>query len=345
MSTLIIYKYSELALVGMNRIIVTGGTGFIGKHLVRRLISQKPSSIVIIANKYNTNFNNFPDRKNLDDVALSFYTADIRDKEAMSEIFQKEKADICIHLAAKISVAESMKNPDETLDINANGTRNVLEACYDSCVNNFIFASSAAVYGDVTDLPIQESNSLSPLSSYGTSKMIAEEFISSYKILNKIKRAISLRIFNVYGNGQGSEGDVITQFASRLLSGMEPEVYGDGIQTRDFISVDDVVDAFILSIRLMEQSENSSIDYFTSHLVFNIGTGVATSIYELAKKMIKTFGTDVQPNIKDGNANRGILNSYADIRKAKNILHFNPKKGIDDGLREIIEPMLIRKQF
>jgi nucleoside-diphosphate-sugar epimerase len=328
----------------LSRIIVTGGTGFIGTNLVMRLMSHKPSSIVIISNRLDTNHKHLSDRNDLSNVALSFYTADIRDREAISDIFQKERADICIHLAAKISVADSIKYPDETLDINANGTRNVLDACHESNVKNFIFASSAAVYGDVTELPILENRTLSPLSPYGASKMMAEQHISAYQNLNKIKRAISLRIFNVYGNGQGSEGDVITQFASKLLQGMAPEVYGGGIQTRDFISVDDVVEAFISSIRLMEENINTSLDNFTSSLVFNIGTGIPTSINELAIKMIKIFGFDVKPDYKEGNNKGGILHSYADISKAREILHFNPKKGIDEGLKELVEPMLIRKQ-
>lgn len=329
----------------MDRCIITGGNGFIGRHLVKKLLSEGLSSIAIIANTPNIHYNQFIDEKIKENYPLTFHTADIRDKKSVSDIFLNEKPDVCIHLAAKISVADSIKNSDETMNTNVNGTLNVLEACNNSNVNNFIFASSAAVYGDVSILPISEDAILRPLSPYGASKMVAEQHITSYKNLNKIKRAISLRIFNVYGKGQGSEGDVITQFASRLLSGMAPEVYGAGIQTRDFISVDDVVDAFILSIRLMEEDENSQLDYFTSPLVFNIGTGIPTTINELATKMIKTFGLDLQPDYKYGNDKRGILRSYADINKAKKILHFNPMKGIDEGLREIIEPMLFRKKM
>jgi len=327
----------------MQRVIVTGGTGFIGRHLVKKLSTYKPSSIVLISDK-SIDFDNLLGAKSLETVPLRAYTADIRDRKNILQIFEKEKADICIHLAAKISVADSIKNPDATLDINSTGTLNVLEACYNSHVNNFVFASSAAVYGDVTDLPIQEGHSLSPLSPYGTSKMLAEQHISSYKNQNKIKRTLSLRFFNVYGIGQGSEGDVITQFASRLLSGKAPEIYGNGIQTRDFISVDDVVEAFISSIRLMEEDRSVDIGNFSSPLVFNIGTGIPTSIYELATKMIKLFGLDIQPDYKESIEKGGILHSYADISKAKKILRFNPKKGIEEGLKEMLEPMLIRKQ-
>jgi len=324
----------------LKRVIITGGTGFIGKHLIKKLISEGVYSIATIANTANTNTNYYAEGA----LPITSYTADIRDVKAISEIFAHENAEICVHLAAKISVAESIKNPNETLDINAKGTLNVLEACQANNVENFVFASSAAVYGDVTELPIRENHTLSPLSPYGTSKKLAEQHISAYKNLNKIKRTISLRIFNVYGKGQGSEGDVISQFASRLLTGMAPEIYDSGMQTRDFISVDDVVDAFISSIKFMEEGKNKTSDNFTSPLIFNIGTGIPTSINELATKMIKIFGLDVQPDYKSGNDNGAILHSYADISKAREILHFNPKKGIDDGLKELVEPMLIRKQ-
>ena len=134
----------------------------------------------------------------------------------------------------KISVADSIKNPDETMEVNVKGTLNVLEACHTSQVNNFIFASSAAVYGDVTELPISENHALRPLSPYGTSKMLAEKHVSTYGRLKKIQNTISLRIFNVYGPGQTSESDVIIKFAKRLSKGLPPIILGNGNFTKDF---------------------------------------------------------------------------------------------------------------
>jgi UDP-glucose 4-epimerase len=319
----------------LNRLIVTGGNGFIGRHLVKKLLESKQCSLALIAKRSNV------DREMQDSLPLKFYAADIREREVISTIFRDEAADTCIHLAAKISVADSIMRPDETMEINANGTLNVLEACHKSGVNNFIFASSAAVYGDVKELPISENHTVRPLSPYGSSKMRAEQYVSSYQKQKKIKNTISLRIFNVYGSGQSSEADVITRFAKRLSIGEPPIIYGDGMQTRDFISVDDVVDAIILSIKSVEDVENKLM---MSQSVFNVGTGTPTSITQLAQKMIEIFGLDLQPIYEEGRQDdRVILHSYADMTKAKKALHFVPKKAIDAGLREIIGPMLKKK--
>jgi UDP-glucose 4-epimerase len=307
---------------------------------VKKLASCKPISLLLISNTSNINDKFFANKKFLKE-RVSFYAADIRDRDAILRIFRDEEADACIHLAAKISVADSIKKPEETMDINVKGTLNVLEACHKSGVNNFVFASSAAVYGDVKELPISENQTLRPLSPYGSSKMLAEQFVSSYRKQNKIKNAISLRIFNVYGEGQASEADVITKFAKKLTSGQRPVIHGNGMQTRDFISVDDVVDAILLSMRSMNNVENKVL---TSSPVFNVGTGIPTSISQLAQKMIALFGHDLQPIYEDGEEGEsGILHSYADMTKANDTLHFAPKKTIDAGLKEMIEAMLIRK--
>ena len=127
-----------------------------------------------------------------------------------------------------------MKNPKDSMDINVNGTINLLDACYKNQVNNFIFASSAAVYGNVKELPIRENSTLAPISSYGISKMLAEEQVLSYQKGKKINNPVILRIFNVYGEGQTAEADVITQFVQRLSKGLPPIIYDNGTRTERF---------------------------------------------------------------------------------------------------------------
>lgn len=322
----------------MERLVITGGTGFIGRRLVKKLLTNEKCSVALI-----TNTPNLWDREQHEIRPLTLYAADIRDRESISKIFRDEQADTCIHLAAKISVADSIKNPEETMDINVKGTLNVLDACYNSGVNNFLFASSAAVYGDVTELPISESCILRPLSPYGTSKMLAEQHVLSYRQQKKIKDTISLRFFNVYGLGQTSESDVVTRFATRLSKGLPPIIHGDGKNTRDFISVDDVAEAIILSIRAMDEHKNRYKSNLRQVPVFNIGTGRATSIKELAEKMIAISGIKLDPIYEKGYQDRVILHSYANMAKAENILGFVAKKDFETGLREILETVHVSR--
>lgn len=326
-------------LQALDRITITGGNGFIGKHLVKKILSGNIESIDVISNSPNIS----PEIL-LNDDRLTYHIADIRDTNKVSKIIKDTNPDTCVHLAAKISVLESIKNPQETIEINVKGTQNVLEACYCNQVSNFIFASSAAVYGHAKELPISEDHSLYPLSPYGTSKMLAEQHVRSYENLNKIRKTVSFRIFNVYGSGQANETDVISRFATRLSRGLAPIIYGNGDHTRDFVSVEDVVDCILLSTKLIEKSGMNDKNDLKSPLVFNVGTGKPTSISYLAQKMLELFELDLKPIYEKGEVdNRVILHSYADISRVKEILHFHPRKSIEAGLRDIIDRLSASK--
>lgn len=314
--------------------MITGGNGFIGSCLVKKLLSESNDSIILVSNTQNANDELLKKRQLQESLPLTFHMVDITERKEVLELFNEVRPDICVHLAAKISVADSIKNPEETMEINVDGTSNVLEACYKSEVKNFLFASSAAVYGDVKELPIEENSNLNPLSPYGESKMLAEKNVLTYQKAKKIQNTIMLRIFNVYGKGQQSETDVISKFAGRLSKRLPPIIYGDGSQTRDFISVDDVADAFLLSIRsLQKQLYNEDLQSFP---VFNIGNGIPISIGQIARKMIAIADLELEPIYEVTEDKKEILHSYADMTKSKKILHFVPKKELDLGLREII---------
>lgn len=298
-------------------ILVTGGAGFIGHYLVKRLLDDY--RVVIIDNLSSGKSSNIPNHHN-----FIFYKEDVRNKETISDIIKREKIDTCIHLAAKTSVIDSINDPDETHSINTKGTLSVLEACSNNNVKNFVFASSAAVYGEPRVVPVFETHQLKPLSPYGESKAAGESLLSSYRTGGKIKNAVSLRFFNVYGAGQNpAYAGVITKFAERLTKGLAPIIYGNGKQTRDFVSVNDVVDAIILAA----ESEASG--------VFNIASGKPVSINELANTMIRIAGLNLKPVYQKANEGE-IIHSQAEISKSANVLGFKAKEDLEKGLHQIL---------
>lgn len=333
----------------MQKILVTGGAGFIGHHLVNGLSSVN-CKIVIIDNLSNANH----DFLNLIKSAIrsktntstssryiilysgnnpvSFYAEDIRNKEALVDIFRKEAIDTCIHLAAKISVPESITNPGDTIDVNIKGTFNVLEACSIAGVKNFIFASSSAVYGDPKVLPISEEQPLDPLSPYGASKISGEALVSSFRNTGKIQNAMSIRIFNVFGEGQSAQyAGVITKFAERLSAGLAPVIYGDGNNTRDFIFIKDVVRAIVLSATTTNITNQEKSGIHT----LNLGTGTALRIRDLANMMIKSFNLNLDPVFAETRYG-DITNSLADTKKLSNALGFVPSHKIEPSLKQML---------
>jgi UDP-glucose 4-epimerase len=198
-------------------------------------------------------------------------------------------------------------------------------------VSNFVFASSAAVYGDCKTLPIREDYQLKPLSPYGASKVEAERIVLSYDN-SKIENAISLRFFNVYGKGQTPEyAGVITKFAERIKRNLPPIIYGDGAQSRDFVAVDDVVKAIILALTVPPQKMEQTI----SGRVYNVGTGVSCTIKDLALTMTRALKRDLQPIFleqKEGD----IKHSCAETTKSKEDLGFIAKVNLYSGLKQIM---------
>jgi nucleoside-diphosphate-sugar epimerase len=179
---------------------------------------------------------------------------------------------------------------------------------------------------------------LKPISPYGISKLLAEEHVSSYTNSKKIRNSISLRIFNVYGESQFGNESVITKFAKRLSMGLAPIIHGTGMQKRDFVSIYDVVNAMLLSIKYMEDRKEGLVS--ASPTIFNIGTGTATTIKDLCEQMIRLSGYDLQPTYKEGNDEADINASCADITKAKNFLSFFPNTNLSLDLERIVSSIV-----
>lgn len=300
------------------RVLVTGGCGFIGQHLASRL-SKSPivDRLVVIDNLSNGTKKNPFDKES----GIVFYEKDVRDR-SIPDIVRKEEIDTCVHLAAKVVYSASKADAVEVFDVNVLGTLAVLEACAKNHVKNLVFASSAAVYGEPQVLPTPETHHLNPLTVYGTSKVAAENLIRSFTVSEKIANSVILRLFNVYGRGQNpAYAGVLTKFAERLSEGLPPIIFGDGCQSRDFVSIADVVDALILAIGSQDAAG-----------IFNIGTGKATTLNQLAASMMDAYGIK-SPSVHTERRIGDVLHSCADTTNASKYLKFTAKEKLEVALK------------
>ena len=252
---------------------------------------------------------------------------DVRDTGLVKKVIAD--VDAVFHEAALVDVPLSIQNPLLFNDVNLVGTLNLLKASLDSNVKRFVFASSAAVYGDSKPAKKKENTLCKPISPYAVSKLAAENYVKVFNELYGLE-TVSLRYFNVYGPRQvagSSYNGVITAFISRLLNGQPPIIYGDGKQTRDFVHVDDVVSANMLALK----NKNAVGE------VFVIASGIAISVYELAKRLQKITNTErLKPIFAEPRAG-DIKHCSADISKAEKLLGFRPKIRLEDGLSSLVK--------
>ena len=298
-------------------VLVTGGAGFIGSHIVDRLIKEGFTTIVVdnLSTGKEENLNPF----------AKFYRIDIQ-SSSLSDIFNKEKPDIVFHLAAQIDVRRSVEDPLWDARINILGSLNLIELCKNHRVKKVIFASTGgAIYGEAEVIPTPETYPEAPLSPYGIAKLCVERYLwYYYKIFNL--PFISLRLANVYGPRQNSKGEagVIAIFCDKMLAGGQPVINGDGSQTRDFVFVEDVVEAAMLAMNSEEIG------------IFNIGTAIETDIITIFEKLKKLTGSHckrLHGPAKEGEQRRSCL----DYTKAKEKLGWNPRMNIDQGLEKTVE--------
>ena len=300
------------------KVLVTGGAGFIGKYLVKSLL-EKGNSVTIFDNFSNSTKNsiNF-----LENVGAKVIEGDITKLDDIVNAIKDHE--IVIHLAAKISVSESISNPLQTYRVNVEGTKNILTACEKNNVKKLIAASSAAVYGEGDpNVKLTEEAELKPISPYGQSKVKMESVIKEFESKHDIN-CIMLRFFNIYGVGQTSEyAGVRTKFLERIEHGKSLEIFGDGLQTRDFVAIDDII-----------SSINDGILNGKSG-TYNIGNGKSTTIKDLAELMISISGKRLEITHIDS-LKGDIRNSHADISLAKKEIKYSPKFDLDK-IRELLE--------
>ena len=297
------------------RVLVTGGAGFIGSHLVDRLVEEE-ADVIVVDNLKDGDIRNLAESMD----KIEFYKIDIRDFESLKKVMVD--VEIVFHLAANANVPYSVENPKYDFETNALGTFNVLKICLDSDVDKVIYASSAAVYGEPIYVPIDENHPLNPISPYGASKLAGERLGFAYYTTYGLK-FVSLRIFNTYGERQRRY--VMFDFLKKLAENPKRlEVLGTGEQIRDFCYVKDCVEAFILAAQ-----KNVAVGE-----VFNIAGGNPISIRELAYLMVKILGLDGQTKIVFTRKSwKGdIMKLYADVSKIKCKLGFKPKVSLEEGI-------------
>ena len=303
------------------KVLVTGGAGFIGSHLVRQLLDAK-HDVTVLDNVSTGTWQHLPQGKD----TCTCWEMDIRDKAAREKI-EQAKFDIIVHLAAQTMVDVSIKDPEFDASENVMGTVNILEAARHSGVQRIIFASTAASYGDVTEdkLPIREEETLAPMSFYGLTKVVAEKYLKLYHDLYGLDY-VALRFANVYGERQGDtgEGGVISIFAKRIAKNQGITVFGDGKQTRDFIYAGDIAAGII-----------GAMTTDKANTVYNLSNQTETSLLELIDLMAKAVGKAVEPQFtapREGDINRSMLCNEAAVQN----LNWQPQMDLGEGLARTI---------
>lgn len=294
------------------KLLVTGGAGFIGSHLLQ-LLAQHPDIETVVYDNLSSGRREFvPD-------GVRLVQGDVRSAE-MAQLFAAEGFDSVIHLAAQTMVPYSLEHPGEDCDVNLRGLINVLECCRRFGVKHVVFSSSAAVYGDNLNIPLRETEPPLPTSCYGLTKFASEHYLRLYHDLYGVNAAV-LRFANVYGErqGAGGEGGVVSIFCRLLAQGKGVTVFGDGKQTRDFVYAGDIAAALLRSVQL------------DGYHIINISTRQETSLNQLLAAFRKAVGHDFA--VAYGPARKGdIVRSVLDNTRCRQLLGFCPAMDLERGV-------------
>jgi len=300
------------------RVLITGGAGFLGAALANRLVDEGHTVLVL-----DDLSSGDPWRL---DARVLFNRGDVMDVPRLWTLLQG--VDCVYHLAARVRVPESIYYPGEYNKVNVGGTLAVMEAMRDTGVRRVVFTSSGALYGEQERQPVGEDAVPNPNSPYGVSKIAAEYYIATLGALYDIE-TVSLRIFNAYGPGQDlppSHAPVIPQWLRQAQGGGTLVIFGDGSQTRDFVYVDDVVEALV----------RAATAEGVNRTAINIGSGREVSLNDLAAAVERAVGRRVNI-LRNPNQSPGVSRLVADVRRAKALLGWEPQIGLDEGLRLTLE--------
>lgn len=316
----------------LKSVLITGGSGYLGSYLTRYLIENSDMNLRIFDLKIGDKFERYIQKNS---ARIEFIKGDVRNQNQV--IDATSEVDYIVHLAAITSVPDSIKHPKLTEDVNLLGTRNLLQACANQKVTKFVLASSAAVYGDNQNLPLEEEEAgkFELISPYAESKFANESDLTEAVSANMDK--IILRFFNIYGMNnliEEKSNSVTSIFTNLIKQRQTPTIFGDGTSTRDFIHLSDVSRAILMSLESAQNDGNTQI--------FNIASGRKTTMLDLIEQLNKSMETrnqdwkSITPEFRE---HRGgdILHSQASISKAKEILGWEPKTTLNSGLDEMLE--------
>lgn len=308
-----------------SQILVTGGCGLIGSTTVERLLRERsPARIVLFDDLSRGTLDNVA--RALDDPRVRFVRGDVRDREALARAMQG--VDAVVHLAA-LRITACAAEPAEAISVLCNGSFNVLEAARDAGVRRIVAASSASIYGLATEFPTPETHPpYANRTLYGACKSMLEGVLRSFNDMYGTSYA-AMRYFNVYGPRMDIHGrytEVLIRWIERIAAGQPPLILGDGNQTMDFVHVDDVAEANVLALESDVSDE-----------VFNVGSGVETSLRELAATLSRVMGADLAPEFGPERSVNPVSRRLADPRKAERVLGFRARTPLDAGLRTLVD--------
>lgn len=322
----------------MQTFLITGAAGFIGSHLADKLLNEGNKVIVVdnFCDFYNPEIKENNVKHNLSNPNYKLYRADIRDRNELAKVFNENKIDVVIHLAAMAGVRPSIDNPIYYQEVNCMGTQNILEEMKAHNVKNLVMASSSSVYGNCKEVPFKENMIVDfAISPYAATKKANEVMTHVYHKLFDMN-VIMLRFFTVYGPKQRPDL-AINKFTRLMLEDKEIPMFGDGTTSRDYTYIDDIVDGIIRSCNYVENNNDV-------YEILNLGNSSPVSL----KEMINTIGQaiGVEPKIKQLPMQPGDVDrTFADISKAKKLIGYNPKTSFKEGIENFVEWYKINKDL